>query len=81
MDKQELNTLLSAIVVGLIIIAIIIILHIGSVIKTEGGKCTANPRAYTELKLLEQTGKRHECSCVLPHTLPTNKVNFSLDYP
>ena len=73
MDKQKIIIISNILVIILVITACGIMLHLSKLIKSDGGKCTASPEAYGEMKLKEKYGKDFTCKC-------TEKTyDFSLD--
>lgn len=62
-NKAKLWVALNLAVILMLIIASIIMMRLTFQIKTEGGKCTANPKSYMEFKLKEQTGDVYKCEC------------------
>jgi len=62
--NEELKPWINIGAIMLLLFVAILLFYTASVIKTEGGKCTADPIGYSELKAREQTGEDYECSCV-----------------
>jgi len=63
MQKQNLAIICNIAVIILLIIACVMVGYVTHVIKSEGGKCTAKPEIYLEMKLKEQYGSDYDCIC------------------
>ena len=80
MDKVKLKILLDIVVIILILAMCIVMLNLTSLIKSEGGTCTASPKAYLEQKLQEQYNKEYACVCKPPEFNPMAwKSNISIE--
>jgi len=80
--EKGMNKKLIYDVILIILIAIMIssIFWIISVIKTEGGKCTASPLDYSMMKLKEKTGLDYDCVCTYnPYDPLKRALNLSFN--
>ncbi len=66
MEKQKITLLSNLALIVILIIMIIVMFKVISIIRTDGGKCTANPLTFSEMKLKQKYGEDYSCKCTRP---------------
>ena len=63
MENETIKHIGTVAIILLLIATSIIMMRLTKQIKTDGGKCTANPLTYSEHKIKEKSGKIAKCEC------------------